>query len=79
MYRDKVYERNGFKSHSELVDMIRWLRLDRGMTLQTIGDLYGITKAYVQKLCPETPSRIVNRKQHRPGQSQSRGSRDPAG
>ena len=81
MYRDKKYQVNGFESHADFVDTIRFLRLDMGMTLQSIASLYGITKAYAHKLCPEDPQKkVVNRKpSDRQRQSQSVGSRPETG
>jgi hypothetical protein len=66
MYRDKKYAINGFGSQEEMIDMFRWLR-EMGMTLESIGRLYGVTKVYVQKKTREIkPGKIVNRRSRKP-------------
>lgn len=63
MYRVKKFKNNGFKSQAEFRDTILWLRVDMGCSLQSIADLYDITKQYVEKLTEgKKPPAIKNRK-----------------
>lgn len=62
MYREKLYQRNGFHSHQDFVETVCWLR-EQGMTLGSIASLYQTTRQYIRKLCLNIEQPIVvNRK-----------------
>lgn len=62
MYKDKKYQANGFDCQDDFIEMIRWLR-NLGMTQESIGRLYGVSKMYVSKITHDiSPDYIVNRK-----------------
>jgi hypothetical protein len=59
-YREAKFRANGFVSHRQFVDTVRWLK-QAGMKSADIGRLYHVSRAYVHKLTsdgqsPSTPS-----------------------
>lgn len=63
-YKDPVWMRNGFKSHEDFVETVKWLRFEKGLTLDSIARVYNISKVYVNSLCNYMkPKFVVNRRQ----------------